>query len=251
MTDLGSLASSGGASVIDVTDAQFDDEVISRSQTTPVVVDLWAPWCGPCTTLGPILEKAVGATNGGVILAKVNVDENPAIARAFQVQSIPAVYAVSGGQVVDGFMGAVPEHEVQAFVDRLAPGSEPADDPISLVIDAGDELGMRAALEAEPANEQLILALADLLITRGDTDEALTLLERVPGSDEARRLAATARLGASGGPDDDYDTQLEELLPRVKGDDEARQAFVDILEVMGADDPRTAGWRKRLTATLF
>ena len=251
MTDLGSLASSGGASVIDVTDAQFDDEVITRSQTTPVVVDLWAPWCGPCTTLGPILEKVVGATNGRVILAKVNVDENPAIARAFQVQSIPAVYAVSGGQVVDGFMGAVPEHEVQAFVDRLAPGSEPANDPVSLVIDAGDELGMRAALEAEPANERLILALADLLIARGDTEEALTLLERVPGSDEARRLAATARLGASGGPDDDYDTQLEELLPRVKSDDEARQAFVDILEVMGADDPRTAGWRKRLTATLF
>ena len=135
MTDLGSLASSGGASVIDVTDAQFDDEVITRSQTTPVVVDLWAPWCGPCTTLGPILEKVVGATNGRVILAKVNVDENPAIARAFQVQSIPAVYAVSGGQVVDGFMGAVPEHEVQAFVDRLAPGSEPANDPVSLVID--------------------------------------------------------------------------------------------------------------------
>lgn len=251
MTDLGSLASSGGASVIDVTDAQFDDEVITRSQTTPVVVDLWAPWCGPCTTLGPILEKVVGATNGRVVLAKVNVDENPAIARAFQVQSIPAVYAVSGGQVVDGFMGAVPEHEVQAFVDRLAPGSEPADDPISLVIEAGDELGMRAALEAEPANERLILALADLLIARGDTEEALTLLERVPGSDEARRLAATARLGASGGPDDDYDAQLEELLSRVKGDDEARQAFVDILEVMGADDPRTAGWRKRLTATLF
>ena len=251
MTDLGSLASSGGASVIDVTDAQFDDEVITRSQTTPVVVDLWAPWCGPCTTLGPILEKVVGATNGRVILAKVNVDENPAIARAFQVQSIPAVYAVSGGQVVDGFMGAVPEHEVQAFVDRLAPGSEPANDPVSLVIEAGDELGMRAALEAEPANERLILALADLLIARGDTEEALTLLERVPGSDEARRLAATARLGASGGPDDDYDAQLEELLPRVKSDDEARQAFVDILEVMGADDPRTAGWRKRLTATLF
>ena len=83
MTDLGSLASSGGASVIDVTDAQFDDEVITRSQTTPVVVDLWAPWCGPCTTLGPILEQVVGATNGRVILAKVNVDENPDDARRF------------------------------------------------------------------------------------------------------------------------------------------------------------------------
>ena len=253
MTDLGPLASSGGASVIDVTDAEFESEVINRSQTTPVVVDLWATWCGPCTTLGPILEKVITATEGRVVLAKVNVDENPAIARAFQVQSIPAVYAVSGGQVVDGFMGAVPEHEVQAFVDRLAPGSGAvADDPVTLVIEPGDELGMRAALEAEPANERLVVALAELLVDRGENDEALALLERVPGSDDARRIAAAARLASAGGaPVDDYDAQLEALLATVKDDDDARQKFVDILELMGPDDPRTAAWRKRLTATLF
>ena len=103
-----------------------------RSQTTPVVVDLWAPWCGPCKTLGPILEEVISATGGKVVLAKVNVDENPAIAGAFQVQSIPAVYAVSEAKVVDGFMGAVHESQVKQFVDRLvqAAGAAGATTPL-------------------------------------------------------------------------------------------------------------------------
>ena len=93
---------------IDVTDATFETDVIERSKTTPVVIDLWAPWCGPCQTLGPILEKVIDATDGKVALVKVNIDENPAISQAFQVQSIPAVFAMKDGQVVDGFMGAYP-----------------------------------------------------------------------------------------------------------------------------------------------
>ncbi len=92
-----------------------------------MVVDLWAPWCGPCTTLGPILERAVAATEGAVELAKVNVDENPAISAGFRVQSIPAVFAVRDGAVVDQFIGAQPEAEVRAFVDRLAPVPSEAD----------------------------------------------------------------------------------------------------------------------------
>ncbi|NDF41655.1 MAG: hypothetical protein EB132_05865 [Actinobacteria bacterium] len=95
--------------VIDVTDATFQTEVIDASQTTPVVVDLWAPWCGPCKTLGPILEKVVGETGGKVILAKVNVDENPAIAQAFRAQSIPMVVAIDKGRPVDGFTGSYPD----------------------------------------------------------------------------------------------------------------------------------------------
>ena len=106
---------------IDVTDATFQTEVIDRSKTAPVVVDLWAPWCGPCRTLGPILEKVIDATDGKVVLVKVNVDENPGVSQAFQVQSIPAVYALKDGKVVDGFVGAQPEHVVEEFVANLLP----------------------------------------------------------------------------------------------------------------------------------
>ncbi|MCU1361768.1 MAG: putative thioredoxin, partial [Ilumatobacteraceae bacterium] len=106
---------------IDVTDASFQTDVIDRSMQTTVVVDLWAPWCGPCTTLGPILERVTDATDGKVVLVKVNIDENPGISQAFQVQSIPAVFALRDGQVVDGFVGALPEHTVQEFVDALLP----------------------------------------------------------------------------------------------------------------------------------
>ena len=107
---------------IDVTDATFQTEVLERSASVPVVIDLWAPWCGPCRTLGPILEQVVDATDGQVVLVKVNVDENPGIAQAFQVQSIPAVYAMQDGQVVDGFVGALPETRGRTqFVQSLLP----------------------------------------------------------------------------------------------------------------------------------
>ena len=106
---------------IDVTDATFQTEVVDRSMSNVVVVDLWAPWCGPCKTLGPIIEKVVGATDGKAVLVKINVDENPAISQAFRVQSIPAVYALKDGQVVDGFMGAYPSTRSREFVERLLP----------------------------------------------------------------------------------------------------------------------------------
>ena len=159
---------------IDVTDATFQAEVIDRSQEVAVVVDLWAPWCGPCRTLGPIIEKVIDATDGKVVLAKVNVDENPAIAQAFQAQSIPAVYALKGGAVVDGFIGAYPEHEVQRFVDSLQPTEEQL--AIKELLEAGDEGSLRIALSMEPANEDVIVALAEFLIADGDNDEALALL---------------------------------------------------------------------------
>ena len=106
---------------IDVTDATFEAEVIEGSNKAAIVVDLWAPWCGPCKTLTPILEKVIAETNGKVVLAKVNVDENPATSQAFQVQGIPAVYALKDGKVVDGFQGAQGEDEVREFVQRLMP----------------------------------------------------------------------------------------------------------------------------------
>lgn len=103
----------------DVTDDTFEAHVLDRSQEVPVVVDLWAPWCGPCRTLGPILEDVIGATNGKVELVKVNVDENPRISATFQVQSIPAVYGLTNRTVTSSFIGAVPQKAVQDFVDQL------------------------------------------------------------------------------------------------------------------------------------
>ena len=231
----------------DVTDATFETDVMERSQSTPVVVDLWAPWCGPCRTLTPILEKVVDATDGKVTLVKVNIDENPAISQAFRVQSIPAVYALKDGQVVDGFLGAQPEQAVQQFVDSLLPSEEEA--AVAELIAAGDEGSLRIALQLEPGNEDAIVALAEMLVDRGDADEALALLERIPENDRTRRVAARARVGDT--PHDDHDATLAALLERVKTDDEARQQFVDILELMGPDDPRTASYRRQLTARLF
>ena len=232
---------------VDVTDATFQTEVIHRSAEVPVVIDLWAPWCGPCKTLGPILDKIVGATDGQVVLVKVDIDENPGVAKAFQVQSIPAVYAMRDGQIVDGFLGAQPERDVQRFVDALLPS--PAQSQVATLIAAGDEASLRQAIELEPGNEDAVIALASLLVEQQQFDEALALLERIPESDRTRPIAAAARLGNR--PADDYDTKLSELLSKVKADDDARQQYIDILELMGADDPRTADYRKRLTRQIF
>ena len=231
----------------DVTDATFQTDVVDQSMSKVVVVDLWAPWCGPCQTLGPIIERVVDETGGQVVLAKVDIDQNPGIQQAFRVQSIPAVFAMKGGQVVDGFMGALPEHEVREFVQRLLPNK--AETMVAAMIAMGDEGSLRAALEIDPGNEDAIVALAELLIARGEPDEALTLLTRIPESDRTRHVAAKARVGIV--PDDDHDATLTELLDRVKTDDDARQQFVDILELMGPLDPRTATYRKLLTSRLF
>jgi len=233
--------------VLDVTDATFQADVIHKSAEVPVVIDLWAPWCGPCTTLGPILEKVIDATDGQVVLAKVNIDENPGVAKAFQVQSIPAVFAMRGGEVVDAFVGAQPEREVERFVQSLLP--TPQESTVASLISAGDETSLRQAIELEPGNEDAVVALAALLVEQEQFDEALALLERIPESERTRPIAAAARLGNK--PVDEHDAALADLLPKVKADDEARQQYVDILELMGPDDPRTADYRKRLTRELF
>jgi putative thioredoxin len=232
---------------IDVTDTTFEAEVVERSRRTPVVVDLWAPWCGPCRTLGPMIERIVDATDGAVVLAKVNVDENPAISQAFRVQSIPAVYAMRDGKVVDTFVGAQPEQVIRAFVEGLAPSEQ--DNEVAALLEAGDEDSVRRVLDLEPDNEAAILALGEQLATAGRADEALELLARIPETAGTRRVAALAREGDLAA--DTIETKLDELLDRVKGDDDARREFLDLLELLGPDDSRTADYRKALTARLF
>jgi len=236
---------------IDVTDATFQTEVIERSMQVPVVIDLWAEWCGPCRVLGPILEKVVGETAGEVVLVKVDVDANPQVAQAFQVQGIPAVFAMDQGKIVSTFVGAQPEAAVREFVQALLPTEE--ETAVARLVAAGDEASLRQALELEPGHEGAVVALAELLVGRGDegaTEEALALLERIPESAATRRVAARARVG-TGGAAGDVESELAALLDQVKDDEAARQRYLDLLEVLGPEDPRTAGYRKQLTSRLF
>jgi putative thioredoxin len=239
--------------MIDVTDATFDQEVILRSAEVPVVVDLWAPWCGPCTTLGPIIERVVDATEGAVALVKVNVDENPSISAGFQVQSIPAVFALKDGKVVSSFIGAQSAQAVTDFVAGLVSQPNEVDLLVAHGSETGSEESLRQALELQPDHADAICTLAGLLTARGATDEAIALLGRIPETPETRRLLAEARLASrqvevSGEGVDDL---LAGLLDRVKDDTDARQEFLDLLETLGPDDPRTAGYRKALAARLF
>jgi putative thioredoxin len=236
----------------DVTDLTFGEEVIERSAEVPVVVDLWAPWCGPCRTLGPILEKVIDETEGEVELVKVNIDENPQIAAAFGVQSIPAVFALRDRQVVDTFIGAVPETAVRTFVEKLAPAKMSEADRL---VELGDETSVRAALDLEPDHREAIRTLAEILISDGKPAEALELLARIPESPETGRVAALARLSLAGDEtlldSDDLEARLTALLEQVRDDDVARQEYVDILAAMDPADPRTTLFRKRLSARLF
>jgi len=235
--------------MVDVTDASFEQEVMARSMQVPVVIDLWAEWCAPCKTLGPILERVIGATDGQVVLAKVDVDANPQVANAFRVQSIPAVYAMHQQKIVDQFLGAQPEAFVVEWVDKLLPTKEETE--VERLFALGDEASLRAALELEPDNETVACALAEVLVAAGSADEATQLLARFPETPEVRRVLAMARTGLSDAADLDVEAELLGLLDRVKDDDDARQRYVDLLAVLGPDDPRTGDYRRKLTARLF
>jgi putative thioredoxin len=198
-----------------------------------------------------MLERAVAATDGAVELAKVNVDDNPRIAQSFAVQSIPAVFAIVDGKVADQFIGALPEPQVVAFVQKLLPALSEAD----TLAAAGDEASLRRALELEAGHQQATEALARILIDRGEAADALALLARVPETAGVRSLAAEARLVESGvnvaADDAEVDARLNALLERVRDDDAARQEYIDLLETLGAEDPRTNSFRRALATRLY
>ena len=259
---------------VDVTDQDFEQVVVEGSKARPVVVDLWAAWCGPCRTLGPILEKVAGEREGAFLLAKLDIDANQvgnALLQAVKSQGIPTVVAFSGGEPVSMFIGAYPEQEVNAFIDALLPsGAELATEEAQVEEASGDlaaaEAGYREALDKEPNNRDAAIALARLLAGRDDLDEARDLIAphlpdaeaeavasliRVRGwgaLDGAGPLDAARRLAASGSPRDG----LEALLALLGEDrDAARAAMVDLFCFLGDDDPLVAEYRRKLTNALF
>lgn len=279
-----------GNVVIDVTDATFGTEVIEQSKTKPVVVDFWAPWCGPCRILGPTIEKVAAQFGGDVVLAKINVDENQRAASQFRVQGIPAVKAFKDGRVVSEFTGAAPEPQVRAFFEKLLPSPiELATRDADLRVQQGDLSGAesryREVLAFSADHAPAVVGLAGLLIGRGEFDEADNLLQRVPAdrrakilrhrifldryaakhADEDLQAAATAsprdprsryRWGLMLAARERYREALDELLESLRfdrnyEDGAARKSMLAIFEIHGMDSELTREYQRKLENVLF
>lgn len=247
MLELGANAPAGDL-IKDASEADFMIEVVEASKTVPVIVDFWAPWCGPCKTLGPALEAAVTAARGAVKMAKVNVDENQMIAGQLQVQSIPTVYAFWQGQPIDGFQGAVPGSEIEAFVERVVKASggdasggldeaaEAAEEMLAEGAAADAAQTFAAILGEEPNHAAAFGGLVRAHIATGDLAQAEALLNAVPDDiAEAPEIQAAkaqldlAKQAESAGP-------LDELRNAVEADENDHQARFDYAVALNAAD---------------
>lgn len=260
--------------VVDVSDADFEQVVVEGSNDRPVVVDMWAAWCGPCRTLGPILEKVAEERGGAFLLAKLDVDANQvgqALLEAVKSQSIPTVVAFRDGQPASMFIGAYPEEEVNRFVDALLPTeAEQVAAEAHAVEASGDAeaaaVRYRDALGQDPNNREAAVGLARILADRGEIDEARQLVApHLPDPDAERVHAQLEVLGWANEPLDGalgsakrlassgrWRDALEAMLAILPDDrDDARQAMITVFAVVGEDEPLVGEFRRKLTNALF
>ena len=260
------MEASPTTAVFDVSEADFETRVIERSRTVPVIVDFWAEWCGPCRSLGPVLESAVNARAGKVELAKLDVDANQSLAQRYGVQGIPAVKAFRNGELASEFTGAAPPAQVERFIDALVPSE--AEELATAAAASGDEEGLRRAVELDPRQAGAAAHLAHLLLRRGEAEEALKVVEPLESSDfVCAGLAARARLELEGGADapadafaalDEGDSErgLELLQEAVRSAssterrDLLRRVMVGVFTELGPDSELARTHRRRLAATL-
>jgi putative thioredoxin len=253
--------------VIDVTDATFQDEVLQRSLTTPVIIDFWAEWCQPCKQLSPVLERLAAEAGGAWVLAKVDIDANPRLAQSFRIQSIPLVYAIVGGQPVDAFNGVIPEAQLRQWLDAvLKAGGVEVAAPVDPRLDAADdaladgdfdaaEQAYKKILAESPADAVAESGLAQVGLLRRtattDPTKALAAAASAPDDVEAQLLAADVEL-LSGQADEAYQ-RLVNVIRRTSGDDreKARLHLISLFNIAGPDDPAVAKARRALASALY